>query len=82
MFGKDTKLKIMYKAKSGEISILGNKKGLEFLSDCCIRIIGKNDPSGHFHLTPEMNNLAEGSTPTIIEYSDRPEDYEKCSLQS
>ena len=77
MFNEDMKLKITRKDENGEILILGNRKGLEFLSDCCIRVIGKNDPSGHFHLMSQMNNAIEGSTPTIIKYSDRDEDYEK-----
>jgi hypothetical protein len=69
------KLKVTYDKKNKEIWIRGDKKGLEFLSDCCLGIIGKTDPSGHIHLMPEMNNLLEGSIETRWEYSDYPEDY-------
>lgn len=54
--------------EDGEIWIRGNKEGLEYLSDCCVRIIGKHDPSGHFHFMPEMGNLAKGSIKTRIEF--------------
>jgi len=66
----EIKLKITYNKENKEILIKGNKDGLEFLSDCCLRIIGKSDPSGHIHLMPEMNNLIKGSINVIIEYTD------------
>jgi hypothetical protein len=65
------KLKITY--DNGEIWIRGNDQGLQYLADCCTRIIGKTDPSGHWHLMPEMNNLIEGSERTLIEYMENPE---------
>lgn len=65
------KLKITY--DHNEIWIRGDKNGLQYLADCCTRIIGKKDPSGHFHLEPEMNNLMEGSIKTVIEYMENPE---------
>ena len=69
------RLKITYDEKQKEIVILGDKNGLEFLSDCCLRIIRKTDPSGHLHFMSEMNNVTKGSASMIIEYSDDPEDY-------
>jgi len=72
---KNWKLKITYNEKEGDILITGNKIGLEFLASCCLRIIGKNDPSGHIHLQWQMNNLIDGSTETVLEYSDHPDDY-------
>ncbi len=65
------RLKITY--DKGEIWIRGDKEGLQYLADCCTRIIGKKDPSGHFHLMPDMNNLMEGSAKTVIEYMEHPE---------
>jgi hypothetical protein len=56
-----------------ELWIRGDKAGLQYLADCCTRIIGKKDPSGHFHLEPEMNNLMDGSLKTVIEYMENPE---------
>jgi hypothetical protein len=55
-----------------EIWIRGNDEGLQYLSQCCTRIIGKKDPSGHIHLMPEMNNLMNGSMKTVIEYTEDP----------
>ena len=65
------RLKITY--DHAEIWIRGDKNGLQYLADFCTRITGKKDPSGHFHLQPEMNNLMEGSINTIIEYMESPE---------
>jgi hypothetical protein len=65
------RLKITY--DNHEIWIRGDKEGLQSLADCCTRIIGKKDPSGHIHLMPEMNNLMEGSVKTVIEYMENPE---------
>ncbi len=65
------KLKITF--EKGEVRIQGDKEGLEYLADCCRRIIGKTDPSGHWHLSPEMDNLLNGSLPTSIEYAEEPE---------
>ena len=65
------RLKITYDNR--EIRIRGDKEGLQYLADCCTRIIGKKDLSGHFHLMPEMNNLMEGSVKTLIEYMENPE---------
>lgn len=58
-----------------EISILGNKEGLEYLSSICLAIIGKTDPSGHWHIMPEMNNASAGSLPTVVSFSDNEADY-------
>ena len=65
------RLKITY--DNHEIWIRGDKEGLQYLADCCTRIIGNKDPSGHFHLMPEMNNLMEGSVKTVIGYMENPE---------
>ncbi len=63
-------LKITY--DKNEIWIRGDKQGLQYLADCCMRIIGKKDPSAHFHLMPGMNNLMVGSVKTVIEYMEDP----------
>ena len=61
---------------NNEIQILGNKEGLEYLSKICLSVIGKTDPSGHWHFMPEMNNVSPGSEPTVIAFSDDEDDYE------
>jgi hypothetical protein len=71
----DAKLKITYDKANQEIWIRGDKRGLEFLADCCNRVIGKTNPSGHIHLQWQMNNLEKGSVSTRLEYSDTIEDY-------
>ncbi len=53
-----------------EIRIEGNEKGLHYLTDSCLRIIGKEGSAGHFHLMPEIENLTKDSTRTVIEYSE------------
>jgi hypothetical protein len=63
-------LKITY--ENNEIRIKGDEHGLRYLADCCTRIIDKKDPSGHFHLMPEMKNLMNGSIKTTIEYNEKP----------
>jgi len=73
---KEMKLKITYNEKKKEVCIIGNKYGLEYLANCCLSVIGKTDPAGHFHLMPQMNNLSKGSLNTIIEYSKHPREYE------
>ena len=56
-----------------EIWIRGDEQGLKYLAECCTSIIGKKDPSGHWHLQQEMNNLMNGSIKTRIEYMEDPE---------
>lgn len=69
------KLKITIDKETKEVWIKGDKSGLEYLADCCLRIIGKKDPSGHILLQWQMNTLMEGSVESRLEYSDDPEDY-------
>jgi len=69
------KLKVTFDPKEQRVTILGNAKGLEFFAGCCLAVIGKTDPSGHIHLEWQMNNLVQGSTPTLVEFSDDEEDY-------
>lgn len=70
----DYKLKITFNNKDpNQITIAGNKKGLEYLANCCLSIIGKEGPGGHFHLNKEDGNLLPGSIPTVLIYSDNNE---------
>ena len=59
---------------------MGDKKGFEFLIECCKEVI-KNDElkTGHYHyhLQWQMNNLLEGSAETVLIISDNPEDYKR-----
>ncbi|MEW6026591.1 MAG: hypothetical protein AB1599_04790 [Planctomycetota bacterium] len=72
---KGYKLKIVLDKKSNEIVIMGNKNGLEYLANCCTRIIGKTDPSGHMHFMEGFENLAPDSIPAVVCYSDNDDDY-------
>lgn len=70
------KLKISIDDNSKELIIRGNKMGLEYLSECCLSVIGKEGtPADHYHLLEGFENLAAGSIPTIVCYSDNDEDY-------
>jgi len=53
-----------------EVIIQGNRAGLEFLADVCRKVIGKTDPSGHIHISPEMGNTSPGSIPIRIEFTE------------
>ncbi|MFH1228484.1 MAG: hypothetical protein V1701_11370 [Planctomycetota bacterium] len=73
---KDYKLKISIDKNSKELIIRGNKKGLEYLSGCCLSVIGKEGtPADHYHLMEGFENLAPSSIPTVICYSDIDSDY-------
>lgn len=61
-------IKINYNKDDNCIEIAGNKEGLEYISKICLKIIGKNDPGNHFHLTSRMENLQPGSIDTTIIY--------------
>jgi hypothetical protein len=66
------KIYINFKKENNKKSILikADSGGLKYLSDVCLNMIGKNDPSGHFHLSEKMNNLEKGSIDTIIIYDE------------
>lgn len=72
----DYKLKIVLDKKTNELIIIGDKQGLEYVSECCLNAIGHEDPSGHYHLIPEFENVTPDSVPTIIVYSDHDEEYQ------
>ena len=72
---KGWKLKATFNKKENEIWIRGNSEGLEFLSNCCLSIINKKDPSGHIHLEWQMGNLLEDSVAIRLEFSDDNKDY-------
>ena len=63
------KLKIHYNEEKSEVSIVGNRAGLEFLANCCLAIIGRQSLSDHMLLQWQMNNLLEGSTETYLKFS-------------
>ncbi len=71
----DYKLKIVLDKKTNEIVIMGDKRGLEYVSECCLNVIGKEDPSGHYHLMPQFENVTANSIPTVLIYSDNADDY-------
>jgi len=70
---KNVKIKITYDKTKNEITIMANADGLRYLSDICLRIIGKLTPAGHWHLMEAMGNLEKGSIDTIIMYSEMEE---------
>jgi hypothetical protein len=61
---------------AGDVWIRGDERGLRYLAECCVRIIGKDDPAGHILLQWEMNNLWEGSLRTRLEFRDDPVAFE------
>ncbi|OIO10390.1 MAG: hypothetical protein AUJ52_04355 [Elusimicrobia bacterium CG1_02_63_36] len=67
--------RLKFTIEAGEVLILGDEGGLEHLAEICRRVIGKKDPSGHWHLQPEMNNLVEGSMGAIIQFTDDDQDF-------
>jgi len=80
----DWKLKIVYDPDNDEIVIMGNKKGFEFLIECCKEVIEKDElKTGHYHchLQWQMNNLLEGSTETVLVISDDLGDYQKIGKE-
>jgi hypothetical protein len=65
------KLHISLDSNLERVVIVGNAQGLHYLSDVCLRLIGKEGPAAHFHLMVEMNNLEKGSTNTDIVFSEK-----------
>ena len=61
-------IKIDYDAKLNCIEIIGNEKGLKFIADACLKVIGKDEPGNHFHLMEKMENLKPGSVDTTITF--------------
>ncbi|MBI5624772.1 MAG: hypothetical protein HY924_13415 [Elusimicrobia bacterium] len=61
-------MRISYSEDKREITIAGNRAGLEFLASQCLSLIEKRGPGGHIHLESIMYNLSAGSTSTILEY--------------
>ena len=53
------KIKIEFDKTSNEVIIISNADGLRHLADICLRIINKEGPAAHWHLSTEMNNLAK-----------------------
>jgi hypothetical protein len=67
------KIKITHDKDKNEITIMADADGLRYLSDVCLRIIGKLTPAGHWHLMEKMENLEKGSIDTVIIYSEMEE---------
>jgi hypothetical protein len=49
-----------------EIVITADADGLRYLSEVCQRLIGKQGPAAHWHLSPDMGSLEAGSIDTRI----------------
>jgi hypothetical protein len=62
--------KIKVESNGNKVFILADADGLKYLADVCLRIIGKNDPSGHFYLMEQMGNLETGSAELEIAFSE------------
>ncbi|MFA5795290.1 MAG: hypothetical protein WC980_09555 [Candidatus Brocadiia bacterium] len=73
----DKKLKIYYCNESHEVKIIGNKEGLEFLSDGLKKIIGKKGPGANRLSLLPGDQLVDGSAPVMTLFSDNNEDYEE-----
>jgi hypothetical protein len=64
--GPNYKLRVNFNKKRNEIEIIGNSDGLKYLSEICQRIIGKTDPSGHWHFSDSFHTLDKDSVDLII----------------
>ena len=64
------RLKILLNNAEDGITISGDKAGLEYLASCCLAIIGRTGPSGHFHIEPLMYTASAGSLPMLLEFTD------------
>lgn len=60
------KIKIEYFEKPREIVITADADGLQYLSEVCQRLIGKQGPAAHWHLMADMGSLEVGSIDTRI----------------
>lgn len=65
---KPGKITVLYDRQHNEVEITADEEGLRYLADICLRIIGKSDPAGHFHLMEKMGNLEKGSVNTVIRF--------------
>ncbi len=62
------KIKIEYFKEPEEIVISANSDGLRYLAGICKRLIGKEGPPAHWHLSSDMHSLEPGSVNTIISF--------------
>jgi hypothetical protein len=60
------KLQVSSGKRSGEIRIVGDRAGLEFLAQCCLSVIGRKDASNHVLIDPLMYNASKGSIPISL----------------
>ncbi len=67
---KGHRLSIYYNNKEKQIEIIGNKPGLEYLSEVCLSIIGKKGPSAHWHLLRSTNTITQDSIDTVIYFEE------------
>jgi hypothetical protein len=63
--------KLKIEVRDGEIQIYGNRSGLKFLADICMKLSNLPDKdastgANHWHLEPAMNTAEAGSVPTIV----------------
>ncbi len=63
---KPGKIKIEYFTEPEEIVISADADGLRYLAEVCERLIGKEGPAAHWHLSANMRSLEVGSVDTRI----------------
>jgi hypothetical protein len=63
---KPGKIKIEYFQEPSEIVVTADADGLRYISEVCQRLIGKQGPAAHWHLSADMGTLEAGSIDTRI----------------
>jgi len=66
-----TEPKIIVTFENGEVEILANREGMNFLSDICAGLGDLTDeeartPANHWHINELMNTAEKGSIPMMI----------------
>ncbi len=64
------RLRISYDRNANKIEIVGDRDGLRYLADACMRVIDKEGPGAHFHLMKDMKNLHSTSIDADVIYDD------------
>ena len=62
------KIKIELYQSPEELVISADADGLRYLAEVCGRLIGKEGPAAHWHLSEKMGSLVAGSIETRIRF--------------
>ena len=75
----DRKLLAHYDKEHDVIEIYGNKAGLKYFAQWCLKVIKPGKERDHVLLQWQTSDLLKPSTSIIIQFTDSPEDYEILS---